>query len=96
LVFDVEFLKAVSDHRLESKERLESRAAALKVCVEKLKPRDRELLDYRYQHPGTTKELATRLGRPLDTIYKALKRIRTVLFDCVTRTQAMNDAGQSL
>ncbi len=93
LMFDVDFLTAVSDERLASSERLEARAAALDSCVEKLKPRDRELLNRWYQRRGTTKGLAEQLGRPLDTVYKALKRIRMTLFDCITRTSAASDLG---
>jgi RNA polymerase sigma-70 factor, ECF subfamily len=86
LVFDDEFLKAVSDERLAANERLELRSAALGGCLEKLKQRDRELIDGWYRYQGTTKELAEELGRPIDTVYKALKRIRGTLFDCVSRS----------
>jgi RNA polymerase sigma-70 factor, ECF subfamily len=91
LTFDVEFIKAVADERLAGRERLDERVAALESCVEKLKPRDRELLDRWYQRRGTTKVLAEQLGRPLDTVYKALKRIRMALFDCITRTSTVTD-----
>jgi RNA polymerase sigma-70 factor, ECF subfamily len=84
LIFDDEFLNAVSDQRIAGSERIETRSVALKGCVEKLKPRDRELLERWYQKRGTTKTLAEQLGRPIDTIYKAMKRIRRALFHCVS------------
>jgi RNA polymerase sigma-70 factor (ECF subfamily) len=91
LVFNDEFLSAVSDYRLEASERIESRGVALKGCVEKLKPRDRELLEQWYQKRGTTKNMAQQLGRPIDTIYKAMRRIRTALYHCVTEN--MREGG---
>jgi RNA polymerase sigma-70 factor (ECF subfamily) len=84
LIFDDQFLNAVSDARLDTRERLENRSVALRGCIEKLKPRDRELLECWYQKRSTTKVMAAQLGRPLDTIYKAMKRIRQTLFHCVS------------
>lgn len=84
LIFDDQFLNAVSDERLAAGERLEARSSALKGCIDKLKPRDRELLECWYQKRSTTKVMAEQLGRPIDTIYKALKRIRHALFHCVS------------
>jgi RNA polymerase sigma-70 factor (ECF subfamily) len=88
LIFGDEFLQTVSDQRLASIEHTEARSTALAGCIEKLKSRDRDLLDRWYQKRGTTKELAAQLGRPLDTVYKAMKRIRQALFDCVTQNLA--------
>lgn len=84
LIFDDQFLTAVADERKAMVERVEARSSALKGCIEKLKPRDRELLECWYQKRGTTKSMAEELGRPIDTIYKAMKRIRRSLFHCVS------------
>lgn len=86
LVFDDEFLNLVAAERLAGEERLEERATALSHCIEKLRSRDRDLLSHWYQRKGTTKHVAQQMGRPLDTVYKALKRIRGSLLDCVTRS----------
>jgi RNA polymerase sigma-70 factor, ECF subfamily len=91
VVYDDEFLQAVCDHRTATADRSDVRSAALKGCIEKLKARDRELLEVWYQECGTTKSLAEQLGRPLDTVYKAMRRIRSALFDCVS--QAMREGG---
>lgn len=92
LVFDPEFLHAISEERLVSEQRLQDRSAALKHCIDKLKPRDRELIDGWYRYRGTTKNMAEQLGRPIDTVYKALKRIRGVLFSCVSRSLASGES----
>jgi len=91
LVFDDEFLNLVAAERLAGTERLEERAVALSRCIEKLRTRDRDLLSRWYHRQGTTKFVAQQLGRPLDTVYKALKRIRGSLVDCVTRSLNAGD-----
>jgi RNA polymerase sigma-70 factor, ECF subfamily len=93
LLFDDEFLKAVSDERLLHDDRLEARAVALRKCMLRLRAPDRDLLDHWYQRQGTTKDMAAEVGRPLDTVYKALKRIRTTLFECINRTLAAEESA---
>jgi RNA polymerase sigma-70 factor, ECF subfamily len=93
LIFNDEFIQAVSDYRTAAAERAEARSVALKGCIEKLKPRDRELLERWYQKHGTTKGLAEQLGRPIDTVYKAMRRIRGLLFDCVT--ESLQEGGKA-
>jgi DNA-directed RNA polymerase specialized sigma24 family protein len=41
---------------------------------------------FRYESNLTGPEIAERLGRPVNTVYKALQRIRNSLLDCVDRT----------
>lgn len=67
-------------------EYLESRHEALKGCLEKLSDADRTVLLYHYESNLTGPEISTRLGRPLNTVYKALRRIRNALLECVHRT----------
>ncbi|MCI0335492.1 MAG: sigma-70 family RNA polymerase sigma factor [Planctomycetes bacterium] len=65
---------------------LEMRHEALNHCLEKLSSRDRALLFFRYESDLTGPEIAERSGRPVNTIYKALQRIRHTLLECVDRT----------
>ena len=67
---------------------LEERQRALTGCIEKLSPRDRELLSCRFAEGSTTQSTAERVGRSVDAVYKALAKIRQSLFDCVTRSMA--------
>src|SRR5438105_1175870 len=73
--------------------RLDERREALVGCVEKLTPRDRDLLTRRFAEGATTQSTAAQVGRSVDAVYKALAKIRQALFDCVTRTLAQG--GQS-
>lgn len=59
---------------------------ALQGCLKKLAPGDRELIVRRYSAGEQGKDLAEQLGRPANSVYKSLGRIREALLDCVTRT----------
>jgi RNA polymerase sigma-70 factor (ECF subfamily) len=59
------------------------RLDALSRCLERLLPRDRELVLARYERGGDVEQAARRSGRSLPAAYKALTRIRRLLFDCV-------------
>jgi RNA polymerase sigma-70 factor (ECF subfamily) len=67
---------------------LDERREALAGCLEKLGPRDRDLLARRFADGATTQSTAVQVGRSVEAVYKALARIRQALFDCVTRTLA--------
>jgi RNA polymerase sigma-70 factor (ECF subfamily) len=68
---------------------LDAQLAALAGCIEKLPPRNREILDRCYQRGARTRQVAQELGRPEGTIYKSLTRIRQWLFDCIQKTVTM-------
>jgi len=69
---------------------LESRRDALRGCLEKLPENDRQLVRHCYGDRRTTfKTVAADLGRPANTVYKALNRIRKALFQCIERTLAV-------
>lgn len=59
------------------------RARALRICMERLPPRSRELLRLRYDQGLKLKEMGERLSRSLDAVHKMLSRIRAALRRCV-------------
>lgn len=72
---------------VERADLLESRRAALGNCLEKLTPNDRQLVRSCYGDTRTNfKSAAENLGRPANTVYKALNRIRRALHECIDRT----------
>jgi RNA polymerase sigma-70 factor (ECF subfamily) len=84
VVFDDEVVKAVAQTAADLVPEMSARHEALARCLQKLHPRDRELVLTRYE-PGCGVELAAqRSGRSMDAAYKALARIRKLLLDCVT------------
>jgi RNA polymerase sigma-70 factor (ECF subfamily) len=70
---------------------LDERRQALSDCIAKLPPRDRDLLARRFAEGASVQSVAVQVGRSADALYKALAKIRQALFDCVTRTLAMED-----
>ena len=65
---------------------LDVQRVALDRCLQRLVPADRLLLERRYSPAMTGKLLAAQLGRPTNSVYKSLGRIRRALIDCIRRT----------
>jgi len=67
----------------------DSRREALSDCLGKLTSEDRHLVQLCYDDSAMSiKSTADRLGRPVNTVYKALNRIRRVLHECIDRNLA--------
>lgn len=63
------------------------RRDALRQCMGKLPTSDRQLVQQCYSDAsGSFKTIAENLGRPVNTVYKALNRIRRNLHQCIDRT----------
>jgi RNA polymerase sigma-70 factor (ECF subfamily) len=87
LCFSDDLLTSLADMRLALDNELELRREALLHCVEKLRPADKKIIHSCYGPQATTvKDAAERLGRPVNTLYKALIRMHRTLFECIERT----------
>ncbi len=65
------------------------RREALGRCLGRLSDKDRQLIQTCYADSNATlKATAHQMGRPVNTVYKALNRIRRVLHQCIDRTLA--------
>jgi RNA polymerase sigma-70 factor (ECF subfamily) len=64
----------------------EERRCALARCVEKLRQRDRQLLDECYGREDGVTRVAGRHGRSPQSVHNSLRRIRRSLFECIRRT----------
>jgi RNA polymerase sigma-70 factor (ECF subfamily) len=84
VTFNDEVLQAVARTAEGMTKELDQRHEALAKCLEKLHPRDRELVMARYEPGGNVPDAAKRSGRSLDAAYKALNRTRKLLQDCIT------------
>src|SRR4051794_1435298 len=84
VVFDQEIVDVLAKTAGEMADELDERHEALGQCLQRLHPRDRELLLRRYEPGSNVEEAAKRSGRTLQTAYKALARLRKLLLDCVT------------
>lgn len=77
----------LAEDAVERSEVFESRRDALRRCLDKLTDKDRQLVQYCYSDSQVTfKTVAQTLGRPTNTVYKALNRIRRALMECIQRT----------
>jgi RNA polymerase sigma-70 factor (ECF subfamily) len=81
-------METLAARHLRRRDLLEAHRAMLAACVGKLRPRDRELIQRRYQRGVKVAGLAAELGRPLNTVHSALTRIRRTLRQCVQKAVA--------
>ena len=84
VVFNQEVVDAISETAAELAPQMSARHEALAKCLQKLHPRDRELLLTRYEPGSGVEAAAQRTGRSLEAAYKALARLRKLLLDCVS------------
>jgi RNA polymerase sigma-70 factor (ECF subfamily) len=84
VVFNQEIVDAIAQTACTMARELDSRHEALGNCLQKLPPRDRDLLLTRYEPGNGVEEAARRSGRTVQTAYKALTRLRKLLLDCVS------------
>ncbi len=84
LAFNDSILDAVTQTTSAMDDELAVRQQALATCYEKLAEKDRNLVTLRYREGLKADGIAARVGRSIHAIYKAMKRIRRVLYDCVT------------
>ncbi len=59
------------------------RQAALAEWVTRLRPDDRKLIQLRYSPGANGDKVASKLGRPANSVYQSLGRIRRALMQCV-------------
>jgi RNA polymerase sigma-70 factor (ECF subfamily) len=84
LCFDDELVDSLAEVHGSLIDELERRRAALDQCLKKLRTSDRQIIRHCYGPRATTiKVAAERLRRPVNTLYKALNRIRRTLAECV-------------
>jgi RNA polymerase sigma-70 factor (ECF subfamily) len=90
----VQFSQAMLDRIAESAIeqagalQLDERCEALATCLARLPAWERDLLSRRYSQGDSVQDIAAQLGRSPDAVYKALARLRQVLFECVTHRLA--------
>ena len=87
-MYQQELVDALAQTAATMREELDERHEALAHCLQKLPARDRDLMLTRYEPGCGVPEAAQRSGRSMEAAYKALARIRKLLFDCVSHQLA--------
>jgi len=85
LQFSDDFVRTVAETLEEESTQFELRRRALTQCLEKLRPDDRELIQLRYAVGARGKTVAAQIGRPANSVYQSLGRIRRSLLGCIER-----------
>lgn len=93
VIFDDDVLEAMESQFVAMARDVDARHDALGRCLQKLPPRDRELVLTRYEKGHGVEEAARRSGRSMEAAYRALNRIRKLLADCVTNQLSMEAAS---
>ena len=84
VLFNQDVMDVIAQTRGQMEEELDSRHYALGKCLNKLNERDRRMVLTRYESGKNVASAAHACGRTVQGAYKALNRIRKVLFDCVS------------
>ena len=83
LVLDDELLANIAGELEKSAEDADYRLKMLERCIERLNPRQRELISARYGRGEAVRDIAERLSRPENAIAALFYRLRKILADCV-------------
>lgn len=93
LVFGEELEQIFAEDLVERDDDTERRHEALKGCLEKLRPQDRELLLHRYTATaGTLNDFAERAGRSVGGLKVTLHRLRNALLGCIEKQLGATEA----
>jgi RNA polymerase sigma-70 factor (ECF subfamily) len=87
-IFSEALLADLADATEAAVETAEARMAALEACIAALPDRQRELIRLFYGENQPADAIASRWGRTVHAVYKALKVMRKALLDCVTKKLA--------
>jgi RNA polymerase sigma-70 factor (ECF subfamily) len=88
VVLPPEAIQAVLDAFDRTEAAAAGRREALAECLKRLPDEPRRLLTLRYEEDLNVEEIARRVSRTLDAVYRALSRIRAALEECVRRRLA--------
>ena len=84
-----DLIDRLAEDAVRRADEFDSRRDALRSCLGKLSAVDRQLVQECYGDSSATfKTVANQLGRPVNTVYKALNRIRRALYECISRALA--------
>ena len=85
VIFKGQMLEIIAEKAKASMVDTDERLTLLKACLEKLNSHDRQLMKIRYEQGLKIKDIAERMGRPVQGFYKTMNRIHNLLINCVRR-----------
>ncbi len=84
LLFPPETVELIAQAFDETESPAADREAALKLCLEALPPRSRQILSARYDQRQPCEQIAQTTGSTLKAIHQTLSRLRRTLHRCIT------------
>lgn len=91
LFLDNELVKIMADELAESADMSDSRLRFLERCLQRLDPKQRELILARYDRGEAVRDIATRLSRPENAVAALFYRLRKMLADCIQSTSSKEE-----
>ena len=91
LLFPPETVEAIVKAFDENDEPAAAREAALKLCVDALPLRSRQILTFRYEEHQSCERIAMGIGMNLKAVHKTLSRLRRALHRCITSRLAREE-----
>lgn len=88
LIFDDDLMEEMSQEMESGPQEIEDRHIALRQCLQKLRPQDRDLLHHRYASGSSLEEFARATKRSTGTLKAILFKLRAALRDCIERQTA--------
>lgn len=88
---DNEILESLTAVHEEALRDFEEQHAALKICMRKLSPTDRHLLQLRYYQRISVQDIARKINKPANFLYRRISAVFVSLHHCITRTLMSED-----
>ncbi|MBX2851054.1 MAG: sigma-70 family RNA polymerase sigma factor [Phycisphaeraceae bacterium] len=85
LLFDSDVMELLAEDATEMVSSMDDRLNALQNCMKCLPEQHRQLLEERYHHGLSVKDIARRVSRSANNIGVMLFRIRTQLHNCISQ-----------
>ena len=92
-LLDDNVIELLAERIEEQPSDLDQRRDALTECIGKLREQDQELIRRRYAAGTTGDDVAQQMGRPANSVYQSLGRVRRVLMECIRRRLTIGGAS---
>lgn len=94
LILNSEVIDSLVQAATDLSEELSERQSALQICIEKLQPNNRRLIEMCYLNGNKPAQIADQLGRTANSVSASLMRIRKALKQCI-ESRLLQGGGHS-
>lgn len=88
LIFDETDMDRFQDEAVKKMESLEEEYELLQLCLKKLPEKYKRYLHFRYEMDMTYRQIANICNLSMQSVYRTIARIQTMLFKCIRNTQS--------